>query len=500
MRIRRLALAVLAALLISAVPGAATSAEPRPGSLAYVLRDLGNITHAYGRIIGPGGQLQNQAYLQALVRESSARSLEQLRRQAATPTRPVLTAGAIVPGWDVGNPLRAGWDGTRGEITSVAFTNRYGALLRGEIFSPKPGAKDPYTGETLQGPFPGLVLTPGSVQGSARMYWWLAQDLAERGYVVMVYDVQGQGSSETLPHLTGKAFPFCNPLAAPEDLEMTPCPGVPSQQAANFVKGTEDATDFFFSTPDQPYPNPKSAGAKVDAFNPRWEQFDRSPDPDAVTPGRTSRFAIAGHSLGAFAVSKVQGTDERVSAVIALDKLQGSDQSLGGGLTDVGEVTPTVPALAIQSEYGFTVTPFALSGGNSIVPAPGLPEPMRERRSGFETWKAAGVDSMLVVPRASTHLEYTDIPLVLPASRYGQALTSAYVQRWLDRYLKHRGADPLLATSFPYLEPSGRGVWKPITLTLDGSLSFYYCSAYDITGDGGTELADGDVSGVGCPD
>ena len=49
---------------------------------------------------------------------------------------------------------------------------------------------------------------------------------------------------------------------------------------------------------------------------------------------------------------------------------------------------------------------------------------------------------MLVVPRASTHLEYTDIPLVLPASRYGQALSSLYVQAWLDRYLKHRATTP----------------------------------------------------------
>lgn len=331
MRFRRIALAASAALLFSSAPGVAQAAGPKPGSPAYLLRDLANITHAYGRITGPGGQLRNPQYLRALVKESSARSVLQLRRQAATPTRPAITAGAIVPGWDVGNPLRAGWDGTRGVITPVAFTNRYGALLRGDVFSPKPGAKDPYTGETLEGPFPGLVITPGSVQGSARMYWWLAQDLSERGYVVLVYDVQGQGSSETLPHHTNNTLPFCNPLAKPDDLELFGCPGVPSQQASNFVKGTEDATDFFFSTPNQPYANPGSAGAHVDAFNPRWEQFNRSPDPDAETPGRTSRFAIAGHSLGASAVSRVQGTDERVSAVIALDKLQGLGLRLAAG-------------------------------------------------------------------------------------------------------------------------------------------------------------------------
>ena len=59
---------------------------------------------------------------------------------------------------------------------------------------------DPYTGEELHAPFPGVVITEGSVQGSEGMYEWLAQDLAERGYVVLTYDVQGQGTSETFPH------------------------------------------------------------------------------------------------------------------------------------------------------------------------------------------------------------------------------------------------------------------------------------------------------------
>jgi len=102
----------------------------------------------------------------------------------------------LVPGWNVGNPLRAGWNGTRGLSQRVSFTNRYGALLHGTVYRPKPGARDPYTGQVLQGPFPGAVITEGSVQGSEGMYRWLAQDLAERGYVVLTYDVQGQGGGE----------------------------------------------------------------------------------------------------------------------------------------------------------------------------------------------------------------------------------------------------------------------------------------------------------------
>jgi hypothetical protein len=156
-----------------------------------------------------------------------------------------------------------------------------------------------------------------------------------------------------------------------------------------------------------------------------------------------------------------------------------------------------VPALALQSEYGFTVAPYLMSGGSSLTPQPSPdgPDPRREKRTGFDAWRKAGVDSMLVVPRASTHLDYTDIPLVLPASRWGQALSSVYVQTWLDRYLKHRENDRrLLAKRFHYLEPSGNGEWTPVTLRRDPLLSFYFCSARSVEG----IPADGDITDVGC--
>ena len=176
------------------------------------------------------------------------------------------------------------------------------------------------------------MITTGSVQGSEGMYRWLAQDLAERGYVVLTYDVQGQGGGETLPHepvpgSESNALPFCNPFAAPKDGEQFGCPGAPAQQLSNFVVGTKDALSFFTSTPSRHYANPRSEGAKVSAFNPYWKQFDRSADRRTATPGRTSRIAIIGHSMGAAAVSKLQGTDRRVAAVVALDKLAGPGSS-----------------------------------------------------------------------------------------------------------------------------------------------------------------------------
>src|SRR4051795_153411 len=351
---------LLAALLALALAAPSQAAGPKPGSPEYVQRDNQNIADAYGRQTAPDGQVGNPAYLPALVAEGNEVGLTQLAQQAASPNHVALTPGNVFPGWNAGNPLRRGWTGRRGIRTAVSWTNRYGALIRGDVFAPLPGAKDPYTGKRLKGQFPGVVITTGSVQGSERMYWWLAEDLAERGYVVLTYDVQGQGTSETLPHQGPVAdLPYCDLAAPPAAGEQSPCPGVPFQQTSNFVYGTEDAISFFLSTPSKRYPNPAAGSAQVNAYNPVWKQFDRSPDPHPATPGRTTRLAIAGHSLGALAVSYVQAVDPRVEAVVALDKLSTSTDLNGSGeFTALGALKPVVPSMGVQSEYGFTVAPY----------------------------------------------------------------------------------------------------------------------------------------------
>ena len=45
---------------------------------------------------------------------------------------------------------------------------------------------------------PGIVITNGSVQADEQMYWYAAQALAKAGYVVLTFDPQGQGQSDTL--------------------------------------------------------------------------------------------------------------------------------------------------------------------------------------------------------------------------------------------------------------------------------------------------------------
>src|SRR3954447_10310927 len=379
-------LIVLAMLL---APAAAQAAGPPPGSLEYLQRDNQNQADAYGR--NTQQQLGNPAYMKALQAEHNDAWLSQLAEQAATPTRLAITPGNVFPGWNGGNPLRRGWSGTRGLRMRVAYTNRYGALIRGDVFAPLPGARDPYTHRRLRRPYPGVVITTGSIQGSERMYWWLAEDLAERGYVVLTYDVQGQGTSETLPHDNDQvsAMPFCNPFAKPRNLEQFGCPGVPFQQASNFVFGTRDALSFFLSTPRKPYRS-RNADTPVNRFNPLWRLLNRKRDKRSVTRGRRTRVAIVGHSLGAFAVSYVQAIDKRVETVVALDKLssQGSP-----GIANLPPFKPKIPALGIQSEYGFNVQPYWANQQSSFRPSPGdpskAPPPKREEATGFDAWRKA---------------------------------------------------------------------------------------------------------------
>src|SRR4051812_29897194 len=86
------ALATLSPVTSYAAPPMSQSA-PEPGSPGYVARDLQNMNDAYGRITGPGGQLQNAAYLPALVTAGTADQTSQLMEQAASPTRLALTPG-----------------------------------------------------------------------------------------------------------------------------------------------------------------------------------------------------------------------------------------------------------------------------------------------------------------------------------------------------------------------------------------------------------------------
>jgi dienelactone hydrolase len=371
------ALVVVSAVL--AVPAAAQPADPQPGTPAYLQRDLANMAAMTGRT---QDQLTHPGYQTRHAAASGPVLLGNLEDQLRHPGRPIVSLGQLVPGGEVTDVYRRDWEQQgRGIQVPVEYRNRHGARIQGEVWAPTTTATDPVTGDPLPDRLPGIVITTGSIQGFKEMYWWAAQGLAESGYVVMTYDVQGQGASEVFGHDDDGAI-----ACTPQD-----CPGVPFQQQANFVEGTQDALDWFLS----------------DA-NPLRRQVDER------------RIGLAGHSLGATAVTIVGNSDPRVDAVVGWDNIAVPEGEVPG----IGVVGPRVPTMGHNAEVFFTPQPF-----------PEPPDP--DAHTGtHQRFVDAGVPSMQVALRSSTHLEWTYVPYILPASRDGERVSFHYTLAWFDRWLK----------------------------------------------------------------
>jgi dienelactone hydrolase len=284
----------------------------------------------------------------------------------------------------------------------VYFLSRTGAKLQGHIW-----------GTEAPGPRPGVVITTGSIQASDQMYWWAARALAARGYVVMTFDVQGQGQSETFGHDPGSIFPTGE--------------GVPSQQAANFHDGTIDALRFFLSTPQAPYrpagwsaedvaaAREASDGEQMDWVNPGWGVLDRK------------RLGIAGHSLGAGAVSAVQQCSDQGTFWRGLELCGGRSFPIRAvlawdALSSAG-VTPVVPAMSQQAD-GYFLFP---------TTSPTAPDP-NSSMGGYELWSKAGRDVFMYVVRGGTHIEWSQVPYT-SATTYGAPMNAYYSLAWMDRWV-----------------------------------------------------------------
>jgi hypothetical protein len=284
--------------------------------------------------------------------------------------------------------------------------------------------------------------------------------------MVMTYDVQGQGDSDLFPA-------SCTPQS---------CPGVPYQQNYNFFQGAEDSLGFFLSR-----------------ANPMRDDLD------------ASRVGIAGHSLGAAAVSEVGQCDTRVKTIVAWDDLQ--------AITGCGDITVPkayqapkgelirVPALALTNDYLFNTQ-------TASTP----PDP-HSKDAGYQQLVKAGQDSEIIAFRGATHLTYTYIPLVFQASELDERMASYYTAAWFDYYLRHRasGYRRLVATKFDGsadVDSIGAGVYDPtavdptdpysgnVPYTIKGipvanAASFYYLSEYSLTAPGGARATCADVR-KGC--
>jgi dienelactone hydrolase len=355
-----------------------------------------------------------------------------------------------------------------GIVRHVLFTARGGATLSGRIWA------------TVKGPAkrPGVVITDGSVQADEQMYWYAAQALAKDGYIVMTFDPQGQGRSDTLGQ-------------APDEDE-----GVPAQTDGRpFYDGAEDALNFFLSTAKNPYEpvpscetgtshaakqNERVAAGLDSAYNPLWKKLD------------ANEIGLAGHSYGAVGVSYIAQWDPRVKAVVAWDNLgppspegaevpggaPGSTQTIGekGCPADPADRTTvpiTKPGLGMSADYGLPPTPNT-----------SLPNPLGKSKESL-AYSEAGVDSGEIVIRGGSHLDFSFIPnQAFGASLRGADVIAWYTSAWFDKYLKHQAsADKRLLTN--------RWRDEPLEAEVDpnhdaNAFSFYYLSRLDI------HLADGE--------
>jgi dienelactone hydrolase len=364
-----------------------------------------------------------------------------------------------------------------GIVKPVLFTARNGSTISGRVWA------------TQQGPAqrPAVVITTGSVQAPERLYWGTAATLAKHGYVVLTYDTQGQGRSDTYGEGADRFD------------------GFPSQSGEPFYDGTEDALDFLLSTPAHPYDPRPSCSTGTD-HSPKQDRrvaagLDAAYNPlsDLVDP---SRVGIAGHSLGAAAVSYVGQIDNRVDAIAAWDNLSGPGGGFGSKPECVSGSSPrpddppvTKPGLGISNDYGLTPAPY-----NSD------PDP-EGKTKGFQAYQAAGVDSMEFVIRGGTHYESSFIPgnttgILGTATLRGTDMVAWYTTAWFDKYVKcadgsacEADADKRLLTDRWRDDPRG----GEVDAAGDPNLySFYLRSRFDLRDAGGAERTCDDMR-AGCP-
>ncbi|HZU57931.1 MAG TPA: hypothetical protein VFA06_18805 [Actinocrinis sp.] len=307
---------------------------------------------------------------------------------------PSVAAGQI-PTYD--DPYQAySWEGQWRSATFTFPSHRTGACLAGTVFAPldlSAGSPDARFGALR----PAVVIGPGSGPGVEAMYQWSARDLAGHGYIAVTIDPQGVGHSRTFGNPACQVPPPSDPTQA--------CPGVPFQQATNYVDAIQTGLDYLTSA---------------------YDPFAGSVDPNEL--------GAAGHSLSARAVSYAQMVDHRIKAIVAWDNLASdltgdAGSPSGGGVAGQligGEVpgssdpiTPTVPALGEASD-----------GRGADEPTNTDPD---LKKTAYEVWRHAGVPSMEVVFRGSTHSDWaqnntTTSDTMLHNFEY-------YTRAWFDRFL-----------------------------------------------------------------
>jgi dienelactone hydrolase len=398
-------------------------------------------------------------YRQLLVQVSTQNEQAALAMQAADPERGF--QDHLCSRYDdgcAGDARLYGWDAKGYGISKkVLWTARSGATISGRVWRTKAGpAKRP-----------GIVITNGSVQAPETVYWFAAQTLAKAGYVVLTWDPQGQGQSDT----NGEA---------PDEAE-----GRPAQSDGRpFYDGTQDAIDFFLSNPSHPYVPRKSCESGTDhsakqnrrvkegwnaAYNPFWDHLD------------TSRIGIAGHSYGAAGVSYIGQKDPRVKAIVAWDNLGAPDPNGGGRVSerpcpsDPSQRAPapiSKPALGMSADYFIPPTPNTSD-----------PNPVGKSTQSL-AYTTAGVDSGEIIIRGGTHYDFDWVPNQgFPATLRGADEITWYTTAWFDKYVKGDPTADNRLTTDRWRHDAQEAAVDPHQ---DGNMfSFYYRSRLNIGLSGG---------------
>ena len=397
----------------------------------------------------PQRQFSDPAFQLRLQEQNAANLADYQARQMADPSwrAPGGSAGNLCSTWQeecAGDPfLYPGVDpfyDSEGVVTPVVFYDAECARISGRVWAPKSSTP----GDRL----PGVVIETGSVQASEPPYWWFAQTLVRNGYVVMTFEVRGQGRSD---NRTPDGTPGSN------------------FESSVFWDGLVNVIDFFRSRPSAAYPhNVTCAGTHptvVAPHNPFSDRID------------LERLGIVGHSLGATGVSRVQGMDpwpgtldstNPVDVVVAWDNLS----------TAGGEATPRVPAMGQAGEYGLTPMPFT---------SPPDPD---GKNGAFKAWTEAGVPAFQLTIQGSAHYEWSRIPRFPTTSwaTWGNPLADHYSLAWIDRWLKRPGEPGHDTADARLLDDT---TWRP-------RLSFYFRSARNFPTRAGVAQVCGDIR-AGCP-